>query len=224
MKVLIIEDETELANSMAEFLRSENYLCEQANDYETAMDKVVSHDYDCILLDISLPGGSGLQLLQELKRIGKTNGVIIVSAKNSIDDKVMGLNLGADDYLAKPFHMAELIARVQAIIRRRQFSGSNIVEFNEIKIDTAAKSITVHDKPVVVTRKEFDLLLFLVANKDRVVSKNAIAENLTGDDADFMDNFDFIYTHMKNLKKKLADGGCADYIKTVYGLGYKFTA
>jgi DNA-binding response OmpR family regulator len=222
MKVLIVEDEKELARSMADFLRSESFICEQASNYKTALDKIITHEYDCILLDISLPDGNGLQLLQELKNQGKTNGVIIVSAKDSIDDKVKGLNFGADDYLPKPFHMGELMARVQAVVRRRQFNGSNVIEFNEIKIDTAAKSIHVLTKSITVTRKEFDLLLFLIANKNRVVSKNAIAEHLTGDDADFLNNFDFIYTHIKNLKKKLIDAGSQDYIKSIYGLGYKF--
>lgn len=224
MKVLIVEDETELAQSIAKFLSSEAFICEQAYTYDAALDKICMHNYDCILLDISLPDGTGLQLLGKLKSMKKNHGVIIVSAKNSIDDKISGLNLGADDYLAKPFHMAELAARVQALVRRRNFNGSNTLEFNEIKIDMDALTVTVFDKDVALTRKEYELLLFLIANKNKVISKNAIAEHLTGDAAEVMDNFDFIYAHMKNLKKKLGDGGSQDYIKTVYGLGYKFTA
>ncbi len=224
MKVLIVEDETELAQSIAKFLSSESFICEQAHSYDTALDKICMHDYDCILLDISLPDGTGLQLLEKLKSLKKNNGVIIVSAKNSIDDKISGLNLGADDYLAKPFHMAELTARVQAIVRRRNFNGSHIIEFKEIKIDTDAFTVKVLDREVALTRKEYELLIFLISNKNKVISKNAIAEHLTGDVAEVMDNFDFIYAHMKNLKKKLADAGSQDYIKTVYGLGYKLTA
>ncbi|SKC84123.1 response regulator transcription factor [Ohtaekwangia koreensis] len=223
MKVLIVEDEIELAQSMAKFLGSESFICEQAHYYDTALDKITVHDYDCILLDISLPDGNGLLLLEKLKALKKNNGVIIVSAKNSIDDKINGLNLGADDYLAKPFHMAELAARVQAVVRRRLFNGRDILEFNEIKIDTAAMAVTISEKAVPLTRKEYELLIFLLSNKNKVISKNAIAEHLTGDIAEVMDNFDFIYAHIKNLKKKLADAGCPDYIKTIYGLGYKFT-
>jgi DNA-binding response OmpR family regulator len=224
MKVLIVEDELALANSVSDFLRSENIVCEQAHNFKTALDKITVHEYDCILLDITLPDGNGLKLLDHLKKQGKSNGVIVISAKNSITDKISGLNLGADDYLPKPFHMAELSARIQAIVRRRQFNGNDTIEFHEIKIDTAAKTVSVNGNDIAVTRKEFELLLFLVANKNRVVSKNAIAEHLTGDDAELLNNFDFIYAHIKNLKKKLSDAGSNDYLKSIYGLGYKFSA
>jgi DNA-binding response OmpR family regulator len=182
------------------------------------------HDYDCILLDITLPDGNGLKILEHLKRDGKLDGVIIISAKNSIDDKIAGLNLGADDYLPKPFHLAELGARVSAVIRRKRFGGSNSITLHEITIDLLGKSVSVSGKMIDLTRKEYDLLLFVMSNKNRVVTKNAIAEHLSGDDADVFDNFDFIYAHMKNLKKKLMEANCPDYIKTVYGLGYKFEA
>ena len=180
------------------------------------------HDYDCILLDITLPDGNGLSILKKLKDEGKLEGVIIISAKNSIDDKIIGLNLGADDYLPKPFHLAELGARVSAVIRRKRFEGNNTIKLHEIVVDVGAKSVSVNGKDVELTRKEYDLLVFLLANKNRVVTKNAIAEHLSGDEAEVFDNFDFIYAHMKNLKKKLADASCPDYIKTIYGLGYKF--
>ncbi len=221
MKILIIEDETLLAKSIIEYLKGESFLCEWASDFLTAKDKITSYEYDCILLDITLPGGNGLELLKQIKLQNKIDGVIIISARNSLDDKIAGLQLGADDYLPKPFHLAELGARLHAVVRRRKFEGKDTIEFQEIKIDTTAKTILVNNRPVSLTKSEFDLLLFLVANKNRVISKSSLAEHLSGDDADYFDNFDFIYAHIKNVKKKLAKAGCNDYIKTVYGLGYK---
>jgi DNA-binding response OmpR family regulator len=223
MKLLLVEDEKELSNSMVTYLKAENYVCEIAVDFKTAMDKTESFDYDCILLDISLPDGNGLNVLKELKANKKTDGVIIISAKDSIDDRIAGLNLGADDYLPKPFHLSELGARIAAVIRRRQFDGNKAIVLNEISIDTLAKMVAVHNVELDLTRKEYDLLLYLVSNKNRVISKNAIAEHISGDEADVFDNFDFIYAHMKNLKKKLVLAGCTDYIKSVYGMGYKFS-
>lgn len=222
MKILIIEDEPELSKSIATYLSSENYLCEIAADYTRALQKIEDFDYDCILLDLTLPGGSGLDLLRELKANNKSDGVIIISARNAIDDRISGLNLGADDYLPKPFHLSELSARVAAIIRRRKFAGNKLIELNELIIDTAAQTVSVYHKPVELTRKEYDLLLYLAANKNKVISKNAIAEHLTMYEADVFDNFDFIYAHIKNLKKKLTQAGCTDYIKSIYGMGYKF--
>jgi DNA-binding response OmpR family regulator len=224
MKILIVEDERELAESIVQYLRQESYVCEMAYTASEAVEKIMLHDYDCILLDITLPDGNGLKILEKLKKESKLEGVIIISAKNSLDDRIQGLNLGADDYLAKPFHLSELGARVSAVIRRKRFAGNNIIAFHEVSIDLLGKSIQVHGKEVDLTRKEYDLLLFLASNKNRVVSKNAIAEHLSGDDAEVFDNFDFIYAHMKNLKRKLAESGSEDYIKTVYGLGYKFEA
>lgn len=222
MKLLIVEDEKELSKSIVAYLKQENYLCEIAPDFKTALDKTESFDYDCVLLDITLPDGNGLNVLKGLKADNKTDGVIIISAKNSIDDRIAGLNLGADDYLAKPFHLSELSARIAAVIRRRRFDGNKVLVLNELTIDTLAKTISVNGKAVDLTRKEYDLLLYLVSNKNRVVSKNAIAEHLSGDEADVFDNFDFIYAHMKNLKKKMVRAGCEDYIKSIYGMGYKF--
>jgi DNA-binding response OmpR family regulator len=224
MKILVVEDERELAKSIVQYLRQESYVCEIAYTATDAVEKIMLHDYDCILLDITLPDGNGLKILEKLKKESKLEGVIIISAKNSLDDRIQGLNLGADDYLSKPFHLSELGARVSAVIRRKRFDGNNIISFHEISIDLLGKSMQVHGKEVDLTRKEYDLLLFLVSNKNRVVSKNAIAEHLSGDDAEVFDNFDFIYAHMKNLKKKIAEAGSKDYIKTVYGLGYKFEA
>lgn len=223
MKILIIEDEKQLVKSIASALRTEGYICEIAYSAAEANEKIVVFDYDCILLDINLPDLSGLTVLEKIKSHNKPDGVIIITAKNSLEDKVKGLNLGADDYLAKPFFMPELIARVSAVIRRKQFNGSNKIVFQEIAIDIPGKAVTVNDTEIDLTRMEYALLVFLIANKNRVVSKNAIAEHLSGDDAELLDKFDFIYSHMKNLKRKLTEAGCEDYIKTVYGLGYKFS-
>jgi DNA-binding response OmpR family regulator len=221
MKILIVEDEKELSKSMVTYLQGEGYSCEVAPGYQTAMDKIDLYDYDCILLDISLPDGNGLSVLKELKAAKKTDGVIIISAKNSIDDRIHGLNLGADDYMPKPFHLSELSARIAAVIRRRRFDGNKIIVINEITIDVVGKSVAVANKKVDLTRKEYDLLLYLVANKNRVISKNALAEYLSGDHAEVYDNFDFIYAHIKNLKKKLQAAGGFDYIRSIYGIGYK---
>jgi DNA-binding response OmpR family regulator len=168
-----------------------------------------------------LPDGSGLTLLEQLKRDNKTDGVIIISAKDAIDDRILGLNLGADDYITKPFHLSELSARITALIRRRKFKGQTAIQLNELTIDPQAKTVSVNGQPVDLTRKEYDLLLYLTSNQNRVISKNAIAEHLSGD-ADTFDNFDVIYAHIKNLKRKLAQAGAEDYIKSVYGMGYKF--
>ena len=222
MKILIVEDESELSKSIAAYLQKENYTCEVAVDFQTATEKTETFDYDCILLDISLPGGNGLQVLKELKANRKTDGVIIISAKHSIDDRITGLLLGADDYLPKPFHLSELSARVAAIIRRRKFDGNSSIILNEICIDPIAQIVTINKTLLELTRKEFDLLLYLATNKNRVVSKNAIASHLTKGDNDFFDNYDFIYAHIKNLKKKLQLANCNDYIKSIYGMGYKF--
>jgi DNA-binding response OmpR family regulator len=223
MKILIIEDEKQLVKSIAAALRTEGYVCEIAYTAAEAEEKIPIFDYDCILLDINLPDGNGLKILERIKECNKTDGVIIITAKNSLEDKVRGLNLGADDYLAKPFFMPELIARVSAIIRRKRFDGNNKIVFQEISVDLIGKSVSVHGRELDLTKMEYALLIFLLANKNRVVSKNAIAEHLSGDNAELLDKFDFIYSHMKNLKRKLTDAGSEDYIKTVYGLGYKFS-
>lgn len=223
MKILIIEDELELVKSLSSYLRDESYVCEAALDYRSAQQKIELYNYDCILLDISLPGGSGLELLKQLKQNNKLEGVLIISAKNSVDDRVEGLKLGADDYLPKPFHLSELSARIAAIIRRKNFNGNSVLRFNEISIDTIAKTAFFAGEPLDLTKKEFELLLYFISNKRRVISKNAIAEHLWGDEMDMANNYDFIYTHIKNLRRKLMEQDCADYIKSVYGMGYKFT-
>ena len=222
MKILIIEDEQELVVDIVKYLTNEQFTCEIASDYNSALRKIQTYDYDCILLDLMLPGGDGLTILTELKRQKKQDGVIIISAKNSIEDKVKGLNLGADDYLAKPFHLAELAARIDSLIRRRQFDSNNIIIQNEISIDIQAKTVLVRGISVILTKKEYDLLLFFVGNKNKVLSKRALAEHLSGDFADMFDNHDFVYAHVKNLKRKLKESNYGDYVKTIYATGYKW--
>lgn len=222
MKILIIEDETEIAKSIKDYFKPNGVHCETAISYKEALDKIGMYDYDCILLDLMLPDGDGFDILKELKRQNKTEGVIIISAKETLDTRIEGFNLGADDYLTKPFHLSELLVRMQALIRRKNFKGSNIVTFNEISIDILGKTVAVNNTKLDITKKEIDLLLFLIGNEDKVLSKGAIAEYLSGDMADMLDNHDFVYAHIKNLKKKLIKAGAGDYIKTVYGLGYKW--
>jgi DNA-binding response OmpR family regulator len=223
MKVLIIEDETELSNSICTYLNSESFVCETAYSFSMAMEKISLYDYTCIILDITLPGGSGLDILKELKASNKTDGVLIISARNSVDDKIFGLKTGADDYLAKPFHLPELGARVDAIIRRKVFGGKNDISIGELVLNIPDKTASVKGKPLDLTRMEYNLLLYFTGNKNRVISKGAMAEHLWGDDMDIAGNYDFLYTHIKNLRKKLLQAGCPDYIKSVYGLGYKFS-
>ena len=223
MKILIIEDEEGLRDSIEEYFTGDNNICETAKTYAAALGKINLYRYDCILLDITLPGGSGMDILKVLKENNYPDGVLIISAKNSLDDRLDGLNLGADDYLVKPFHLSELKARVSAIIRRKTFNGSNQLMFNELTIDLLAKEVKVGQNQLKLTRKEYALLLYFIANKGKVVSKNAIAEHLWGDGIDLADNFDFIYSHIKNVRKKLVEGGCRDYIQAAYGMGYKFS-
>lgn len=220
MKILIVEDEQELAQSIAEYLSEENYLCEFATTFSQALDKIESYNYDCILLDIMLPDGNGMKILEELKKQDKQDGVIIISAKDALDDKIKGLQIGADDYLTKPFHLAELTARIYSIIRRKQFGNSNMIRQNELQIDLLAKTILVNNELILLTKKEFDLLLYFIGNKNRVISKSTLAEHLSGDFADMLDNYDFVYAHIKNLKKKLNEAGYGNYLKTIYGTGY----
>ena len=222
MKILIVEDEIELLDSIASYLKNEDFICEKASTFFEAEDKLISFNYDIILLDITLPDGSGIDLLKLIKEKSPTTGVLIVSAKNSLDDKLTGLDLGADDYITKPFHLAELNSRVNSLIRRQKFDGSEIIQFNEIQINPSSKSVTVNDKPIELTKKEYNLLLYFITNKNKVLTKESIAEHLWGDDIEMSDSYDFIYTHMGNLRKKIKKLGAPDYMKTMYGLGYKF--
>lgn len=221
VKLLIIEDETDLRDSIVAYLQGEQYRCETAGDFETALEKMDVFEYDCILLDINLPGGSGLRLLRALKEDKKQDGVIIISARNAIEDRIEGLRLGADDYLVKPFHLAELEARIASVIRRKYFAGDTLLSFSNLTIDVQAKTVTVPGAVIGLTPTEYDLLLFLIINKNKVVSKNAIAIHILGDDAEWLMQYDIVYAHIKNLRKKLSAAGCKAYIRARYGMGYK---
>jgi len=223
MKILIIEDEQALQESILKYLEHQGFICEAVSDFLRAKDKIAGFDYDCIVVDIGLPYGSGLDLVEELKYMESKAGIIIISAKNALEDKLAGLDLGADDYLAKPFYLSELTSRINAIIRRRNFSGNKVIAFNEIKLEAEAQLVTVNDKPVVLTDKEYQLLEYFIVNRRRLLTKAAIAEHIWGEEYLHVSNFDFIYSQIKNLRKKLLDAGSGDYIKTVYRAGYRFT-
>ncbi len=222
MKILIIEDEAEIQRSIIEYLTGQGYDCESALNFMEGIAKVVAHQYECIILDLTLPKGNGLKILEKIKEIESKAGVIILSAKNSLEDKIQGLKLGADDYLSKPFHVSELGARIQAIIRRKTSSKLNFIQFNEIILNFDERKVYVHDRWLDLTDKEFKVLEYFLINQGRVLNKAEIAEYCWGDDFDQVDNYDFIYTHIKNVRKKLIGHKSKDYIKTVYGVGYRF--
>lgn len=222
MKILLIEDEKELSSTIQSYLTRGNYLCETALTYNSALEKIDLYRYDCVIVDITLPDGNGLDIIKQLKKDHSETGIIIISAKNSLDDKIVGLDIGADDYLTKPFHLSELNARVKSIIRRRHFEGTNEIVLNEIRIVPERMQVFINETETQLTRKEFDLLIFFLSNKNRVLTREAIAEHLWGEEIDMADSYDFIYTHIKNLRKKMVENKGHDYIHTVYGIGYKF--
>ena len=223
MKLLIVEDEKSLVEDICTYLEQEGYLCESAPDYALASEKIDLYEYDCIIVDISLPDGTGLDIIRELKANHSRTGIIIISAKNAIDDKVTGLDLGADDYLAKPFNLSELNARIKALMRRNNFDGQQEITLHEIRVQVDSAQVYVHDAQVDLTKMEYDLLIYFLSNRNRVLTKESIAEHLWGDHMDLADSFDFVYTHIRNLRKKIRDQGGKDYIRTIYGIGYKFT-
>ncbi len=223
MKILIIEDEIELLIAVGNYLTKESYICELAENFQKAREKLFVYEYDIILLDITLPDGNGIDLLNIIRKNNTHAGVIILSAKSSLDDKITGLDLGADDYMTKPFQLSELNSRIKAVLRRHKFAGSNLIVFNEININTSSKTVKIHDKEIKLTKKEYDMLLYFIINKNRVLTKEAIAEHLWNDNIDLADNFDFIYTHLNNIRRKIKSKGGSNYIKTIYGMGYKFT-
>lgn len=221
MKVLIVEDDNSLRNIIAEALTGERIIVESVSTYNEAVLKIEDYDYDCILLDIMLPDGNGLNLLKYIKSIGKNENVIIISAKDSIEDKVHGLEIGADDYLAKPFHIAELIARVRSVVRRKEHGGDMSVKLGNVVIFPEKFMVTVNGKKVDFNRKEYDILLYFMSRPNHLVNKQTLAEAVWGDHIDQVDNFDFIYAQMKNLRKKMMQTGADIEIKSVYGIGYK---
>lgn len=221
MKLLIIEDEAELREVIVESLEKQHYRVEYADTYALGLDKIISFDYDCILLDVMLPGGSGLDLLRELRALQKSDRVIIISAKDAIDDKVLGLELGADDYLTKPFHLAELHARVKSVIRRRADNSSPLITFGNLEIDPENRIAKVRQEELSLNRKEYDILEYLVLNQNRLVQRTALAEHVWGDYMDEADDFEFLYSQVKNLRKKMKEAVCNLEIKAVYGMGYR---
>lgn len=223
MKLLVVEDNSHLLNSVTASLRAADFICESAEDFSAAHEKISLYRYDVFIVDINLPDGSGLDLIRTCKKHFPETGIIVISARNSLENKVEGLELGADDYLTKPFDMAELVARVKSVIRRRNFKGEAVIQHNGISVDTSARQISVLGKPVDLTRSEYNILLFLLSNPNRVLTKESIAEHIWGDNMDLADSFDFIYSHIKNLKKKITDAGGKNPVKTVYGVGYKWS-
>lgn len=223
MKILLIEDEKELAESIISYLvKNQKFNCDHAENADRAKELIALYKYDCLIVDIGLPDGSGLDIIREAKEDKNKAGIIIISARNSIDDRIEGLDIGADDYLTKPFHLSELNARIHSLMRRLKSDGESLIRINEIEIDPRSRSIKISGKPLNLTKSEYDLLFYFVTNKNQVLSKSSIAEHLVGEYVDVMGSLDFIYLHIKNLRKKLIKSGCADYISSVYGVGYKF--
>lgn len=222
MKILIVEDDNDLREITTHSLEKERYVVSQAPDYRTALQKIEDYDYDCILLDIMLPDGNGLDLLAELHALGKHTNVIILSAKDSLEDKVNGLDLGADDYLPKPFHLAELHARIKSLLRRKLREGERKLQVGNVELFPDDFRVMVQGKEIELNRKEYDILNYFMSRPGRLVNKNTLAESVWGDHIDQVDNFDFIYAQIKNLRKRLIDAGATPELKSVYGFGYKF--
>jgi DNA-binding response OmpR family regulator len=222
MNLLIIEDEPELAEAIQKYMEDEDFHCELASNMSKALEKIHLYSYDCLLVDINLPDGNGMNVIRQLKDTKSPSGIIIISARDSIDDKITGLDIGADDYITKPFELSELNARIRSVIRRRNFDGQKEITFREIVISPDEHSVSVNGELISLTKKEYDLLVYFISNKNRVLTKSAIAEHLWGDEMDMADSFDFIYAHLKNLRKKIEAKRGENYIQTIYGVGYKF--
>ncbi len=224
MKILVVEDEANLRETVVSFLEEEGYRCEQADNLALGSEKLNLHEYDCMLVDIGLPDGSGMNLIKELKKLHPKTGIIIISAKNSLDDKITGLDLGADDYVSKPFHLTELNSRIKSVLRRIKFAGKHEMTIGQLRILPDNRQVFAGEEQVVLTKKEFDLLIFFITNPKRVLTKESIAEHLWGDFADSSDSFDFVYSQIKNLRRKLFENTGIDYFQNVYGSGYAFNA
>jgi len=223
MKILIIEDEKDLVDTLKNYLGSEGFLCETATSWFEAEDSLSVYNYDIIILDLTLPGGDGLDLIKLIKQRNKEAGLLIVSAKNSLDDKIKGLDMGADDYISKPFHLAELNSRIKSLARRRHYEGSNEIVFNEIRINVESNEVSVNGEKLDLTKKEYDILLYFMVNRNKLITRESIAEHSWGDSISYADNFDFVYSHIKNLRKKIGQKNGKNYLHNFYGIGYKFS-
>lgn len=224
MKILVVEDEKGLAESMVDYLTREGFTCEVASTFMEADEKLSLYAYDCLIVDLTLPDGNGFEIISNLKKIKATTGIIIISARNTLEDKIHGLEIGSDDYMTKPFHLSELNARLKSLIRRRNFKGNNDLEWNEIRVNLAARKVYVAEKETLLSRKEYDLLLYFLSNIDVALTKESIAEHLWGDYINSSDSLDMVYSHIKNLRRKIVEKGGKDYIQSIYGIGYKFTS
>ena len=224
MKILVVEDEKGLAESIVDYLSKEGFTCEVANTFWQADEKVSLYQYDCTIVDLTLPDGEGFGIIETLKKIAATTGIIIISARNTLEDKIKGLEIGSDDYMTKPFHLSELNARVKSLIRRRNFGGNNDMVWREIRVQLQARKFFVNERETFLSRKEYDLLLYFLSNIDVALTKESIAEHLWGDHMDSADSLDMVYSHIKNLRRKILERGGRDYIQSIYGIGYKFAA
>jgi len=223
MKILIIEDEKELLGTIKNYLTAEGFLCETACSYFEAEDSLSAFYYDIIILDLTLPGGNGLELIKLIKKRNIQAGLLIVSAKNSLEDKIKGLDMGADDYISKPFHLAELNSRIKSLARRRHYEGNNELVYNEIRINIDSNEVFVDERKIDLTRKEYNILVYFMVNRNKVITRESIAEHVWGDNISCVDNFDFIYSHIKNLRKKIEQKNGRNYLHNIYGIGYKFS-
>jgi DNA-binding response OmpR family regulator len=223
VKILIIEDENALLESISSYLLNDSNICEKASTYNEAEDKLSVFNYDVIILDLTLPGGNGLDLIPLVKKLNPRAGLLILSAKNSLDDKITGLDSGADDYLTKPFHLAELNSRIKSLARRRIFEGTNTITFNEIIADIDSGEVYINGKAIELTRREYEILLYFLSNRNKVISMESLAEHVLGDYSIHADNFDFLYGHIKNLRRKIQNNNGNNYLHNIYGLGYKFS-
>jgi DNA-binding response OmpR family regulator len=223
MQILIVEDETSLMESMVSYLEMEGFKCEQASSYHAGLCTLDKHEYLCMLIDLNLPDGDGMELVKLARKNEATPGIIIISARNAIEQRVEGLKAGADDYLVKPFHLSELVARVHSVVRRTRLKGGEVLSFDRIRVEPEERICYVDKQQVDLTQKEMDLLLYFMSNRNRVVTKEGIADYLWGDYGGGYGSYDFVYTHLKNLRRKLMDAGCPDYVQNIYGIGYKFS-
>ncbi len=224
MKILVVEDEKGLAESITDYLSREGFVCEVANTFWQADEKISLYQYDCTIVDLTLPDGNGFDIIQTLKKIAAATGIIIISARNTLEDKLKGLEIGSDDYMTKPFHLSELNARVKSLIRRRNFGGNNDMTWKDIRVNLPTRKVFIREIETTLSRKEYDLLLYFLSNTDVALTKESIAEHLWGDNMDSADSLDMVYSHIKNLRRKIVEKGGKDYIQSIYGIGYKFTA